>query len=292
MDQFNNKLKRLLWLHFGENPDYPKECEPLFQMISDAFDSDEQEYALLNRIMDLSSKELFDANTELRKRNQELDSLVYTTTHDLRAPLTSILGLLDLIEIALNEEEKADFLAKIKSSAIQLDYFIRDIVDYTHNKKASVLIQEVDFEALIEKCFKKLEFMRNASHVKKQVSIQSTTAFYSDPKRLENLLSNLISNSIKYYNPKAEEPAVELIVSEQENGVNIVCQDNGIGIKKEHHEQVFDMFYRASSTSKGSGIGLYIVREIVEKLGGNISMTSELGIGTTFHVFLPNKVTR
>ena len=285
----NKNLQRQVWKHYGEKP-IPKELEILIQSVSDSYDNYEKEHNLLNRIMDLSSQELFDANTELRKRNEELDRFVYSTSHDLRAPLTSILGLLQLIELSKNKEDVKEYLSQIKISTEKLDNFIQDIVNYTHNKKASIEYIEIDFENLTQKCFDKLSFMSKAESIRKTIHIKSKSPFNSDVQRLDNLMTNLISNSIKYYNPASEDPFIKVDISINTKEANVKIEDNGIGIKESNLDKVYDMFYRASASSKGSGIGLYIVKEIVEKLSGSVSVNSVLGKGTTFQLVIPNKI--
>ncbi len=287
--EWNRALKRLIWRNLGKDAEIPDECYSLFQSISDSFDTHDKEYALLNRIMDLSSEELFAANTELRKRNEELDHFVYSTSHDLRAPLTSILGLVQLIELTDDAESKATYLEKIKTSTLQLDSFIQEIVSYTHNKKVEILSELVDFDSLITKCISRLSFMNTSTNIEKIIDVEVDIDFYSDPQRIDNLLSNLVSNSIKYHNPESEAPFVKISVRSEKGKAIIKIEDNGIGIKKENQKKIFDMFYRASAQSKGSGIGLYIVREIVEKLSGSVKVSSILGEGTIFTISLPNR---
>jgi signal transduction histidine kinase len=288
MENWNKQLKRIIWRNLGKEKSPPIELIPLFQSISDSFDSHDKEYSLLNRIMDLSSEELFNANKELRKRNEELDQFMYSTSHDLRAPLTSIMGLLQLIDFEKDEKKKGRYLDLMKASTTQLDDFIQDIVAYTHNKKVDVLIDTIDFESLIDKCFERLTFMNTTDEIEKVINVHLDVPFYSDSQRLDNLISNLVSNSIKYYDPKKEAPFVKIAVCIDNSDLSITVQDNGLGIRSEHHSRIFDMFYRASSDSKGSGIGLYIVKEIVEKLSGSIRMESTFGIGTTFNITIPN----
>ena len=137
MKTWNKRLKRQLLAHYDDQP-IPDDLTSLLQSISDTYDDDERENKLLERVVNLSSEELFTTNTKLRKRNQELDRFVYSTSHDLRAPLTSIMGLLQLIEIEKNPKNVEKFLGLIKTSAVNLDNFIKDIVDYTHNNKKEV----------------------------------------------------------------------------------------------------------------------------------------------------------
>ncbi|SNS57089.1 Signal transduction histidine kinase [Ekhidna lutea] len=286
---WNKSLKKIIRREMGDEAYIEKKMHPLLDSISDAFDSHDKEYALLNRIMDLSSSELFEANNELRKRNEELDRFVYSTSHDLRAPLTSIMGLLNLMELTDSNKDKEKYLQLMRMSTVQLDLFIQEIVAYTHNKKLGVQSELIDFEDLIEKCISRLSFMNNSDLIRKVVDVKLKFDFYSDRQRLDNLLSNLLSNAIKYCDLSKQDPLVRIVVKSENNHAIIIVEDNGIGIKNESQDRVFEMFYRASAQSKGSGIGLYIVKEIVEKLAGSIKVKSTLGEGTTFEIDLPNQ---
>ena len=287
MKSWNKRLKRQLLKHFDDQK-IPDDLTPLFQSISDSYDHHEKENKLLGRVLNLSSEELFATNTKLRKRNQELDKFVYSTSHDLRAPLTSIMGLLQLIEMENDPKNINKFLELIKTSAINLDNFIKDIVDYTHNNKKDIEYGKIDFEELVSSCLAKVNYMPSSYAVEKNVSVNSRIPFYSDYRRLGNLLTNLISNAIKYCNSSRNDCYLNIAIETDEDQAQIAVEDNGIGIDPDHIDKVFDMFYRASDDSKGSGIGLYIVKEIVDKLNGTITVASELRKGTIFQITLPN----
>ena len=287
MKSWNKRLKRQLLKHFDDQK-IPDDLTPLFQSISDSYEHYERENILLERILNLSSEELYSTNTKLRKRNQELDKFVYSTSHDLRAPLTSIMGLLQLIEIENDPKNINKYLGLIKTSALNLDNFIKDIVDYTHNNKKDVEYRQIDFEELVSSCLEKVNYMPSSYSIEKHISVKSSLPFYSDYRRLGNLLTNLISNAIKYCNSSRNDCFLKIIIETDEEQALISIEDNGIGISKEHISKVFNMFYRASDDSKGSGIGLYIVKEIVDKLKGTITVASDLGKGTIFQITIPN----
>lgn len=285
-DSLNKRLQRQIWKHHKEP--LPESVHELIEAISTSYDRYEQELELLNRIMDLSSEELFQANAELRKRNEELDRFVYSTSHDLRAPLTSILGILQLFKLTDDPEKIEEYLELIKTTTTNLDNFIQNIAVYTHNKKVDLQNSKVDVEKLIRDSIEKLSFMPNADAIEKTITVKCEAPFYSDPQRLANLFTNIISNSIKYFHPKRKKPFIKIDFHNDQERASITVEDNGIGIKEGHLEKIFDMFYRASYKSKGSGIGLYIVKEIVDKLSGEIEVFSNFNKGTTFRITLPN----
>jgi signal transduction histidine kinase len=227
-------------------------------------------------------------NEELKKINKELDSFVYKASHDLRAPLTSILGLVNLAEkINPAESELSEYFAHIRKSVTKLDEFVKELIDHSRNIRLAIVPEVIDFNSLTEEVFQNLSYMESAAKVKRKISVQSPVLFKSDKTRLKIILSNLIDNAFRY-NFVPHNPYVNIIIQNDTQVATIVVEDNGIGIAPHHLTKIFDMFYRATEDKTGSGLGLYIVKETVEKLNGKIEVTSKLGEGTRFKVSIPN----
>lgn len=224
-------------------------------------------------------------NQELRKLNDELDRFVYSASHDLRAPLASVLGLVNIARMEKGKDFEG-YLDKIETSVQKLDGFIRDIIDFSRNARLEIESEVIDFETLITDIFDNLKYLDEKGTIKRIVKVEGEGAFFSDRKRLSVVLNNLIANSIKYSNPNAENPFIEVYVKQNPKQVFLQVKDNGIGIGQEHISSIFKMFYRADSKSKGSGIGLYIVKETLDKIRGTISVQSQYGKGSTFTVLL------
>jgi signal transduction histidine kinase len=224
---------------------------------------------------------------ELKVRNAELDNFVYKVSHDLRAPLSSVLGLVNLATLEGNDDSLADYIKIIGQKIKQLDNFISDVLSHSKNLKLDVKIEKIDLQLLIENSFKDLDYLKGADTIIKHLDI-SSEAFFSDKWRIGEIFRNLISNSIKYRD--FEKPNAEIRIKVQTNPDRsiITFSDNGIGISVADQNKIFDMFYRASVQSDGSGLGLYIVKNAVEKIGGLLKITSQLGKGTTFELKLPN----
>lgn len=228
-------------------------------------------------------------NLELKKINAELDRFVYSASHDLRAPLVSIQGLSRLaIEESQSDVDKKYFKL-INDRIVRLDEFIRDIIEYSRNARTERKPELFSINSMIHEVIENLKYMEGADRIAFLVST-SVEEVYSDKNRLKVVLSNIISNAIKYHNLNQENPRVEIVVNLSESTVNICIQDNGIGIQDEAREKIFDMFYRATDRSGGSGLGLYIVKEIIERLDGRISVNSVFGEGTTFEVCIPARL--
>lgn len=225
-------------------------------------------------------------NRELSKRNTELDNFVYSVSHDLRAPIASVLGLINLAKKDKDVSMKDMYLEMINKSALQQDDFIKEILDQSRNSRLEVKREEIMFEPLIDETFSQLKFAISAGQsVERVVTIDQKQPFYSDRWRLKVILNNIISNAIRYRNGK--DPVIKVNVNINENLASIAIQDNGKGIETEHLPNVYKMFYRATDDGAGSGLGLYIVKEAIDKLNGQIDIQSEVGKGTLVRFAIP-----
>lgn len=226
-------------------------------------------------------------NEELTKRNTELDNFVYSVSHDLRAPMASILGLINLAKKDKGEAAKQAYLEMMEKSAQQQDHFIREILDQSRNSRLEVKREPVHFESLIEETFEQLGYANNGKKLERIITVDQEQPFYCDKWRLKVILNNIISNSIRYKNGKDPVIHVDAKVKLDEHLVNLSIQDNGKGISKEHLSNLGKMFYRATDEGAGSGLGLYIVKETVQKLKGSLAIESEVGQGTTVTFQIP-----
>ena len=151
-----------------------------------------------------------------------------------------------------------------------------------------VKIESVDFKSIIEESIENLKYMDNASIIEIRTDINDKLEFWSDSGRISIILQNLLSNSIKYRNANEIKSFVIIQVNISKNFCEIRFEDNGKGIKSEYLDKIFNMFFRASADSYGSGLGLYITKQVVEKLNGTVSVASTLGKGSVFNIKLPN----
>lgn len=225
-------------------------------------------------------------NSNLEKTNAELDRFFYSTSHDLRSPLLSIKGLVNIAKHDTTDPKMQQYLAMMTDRADKLDLFVKDIIDYSKNTRTEVAKEQVDVEQLVETVKESFQFLEGASKIsfQKEVHVKEVV---TDKSRVTVILNNLISNAIKYHDTFQDQPWINVNVSQSNNTLNIVVADNGPGISPEKHTKIFDMFYRGTEKSKGSGLGLYIVKETVEKMNGTISVKSSEGKGTSFTISLP-----
>lgn len=229
-------------------------------------------------------------NEALIKINKELDSFVYSISHNLRAPLMSVLGLLDLARNESNTTVIQQYHDMMKSSVCKLDETLKEILEYSRNARQGLVIKEIDFEKTINDNFERMQFMPGYERIQKDIFIQGENRFYSDHYRLSLILNNLISNAIKYSDPQKENSFIHISITLKEDKVILIFKDNGIGIENGYIQKVFNMFFRATEKNEGAGLGLYIVKEAVEKLGGTIELESQVGKGTVFKIELPNQI--
>lgn len=226
---------------------------------------------------------------ELKIRNTELDNFVYKVSHDLRAPLSSVLGLVNLARLPGNTDNPMDYIDIIGEKIAALDHFIGDVLSHSKNLKMEVNISKVDLAKVIDNTFTELSYLEGAKEMKRIIRIEGIE-FYSDQWRISEIFRNLISNAIKYRQLISNTPEVMVKIHVDHLRADISFSDNGIGIDEKNLTRIFEMFYRATEQSDGSGIGLYIVKNAVEKLGGQISVASKPGHGTRFNIVLPNRI--
>ena len=228
-------------------------------------------------------------NEKLTQANQELDQLVYSASHNLRAPLTSVLGLVSLLKLHPRKQERQKLLDLTEKSIHQLDETIRDITDYSRNERSQVKVEALCFEALVVDTIRSLQLIQPAQGlVDIRYHIDPATRCYSDPERLKTIFINLGSNAIKYHNANHPTPRLLITIAPDRETTLITFTDNGVGIVPALQSHVFDMFYRANEQADGAGLGLYIAKNMVAKLEGTITLDSVLGEGTTVTLRLPS----
>jgi two-component system sensor histidine kinase/response regulator len=226
---------------------------------------------------------------ELKKTNKELDELVYRSSHDLRAPLASVLGLINLAKKEGDLERIREYLSLQEKSVLRLDELLKEIIQYSRNSHLDVHNDSIDLKKLIIESLDIHEYFIGSQHIKKITKINQPVKFFSDKYRLEIILNNLISNAIRYSNLNQDEPRITITteVNKEEATINI-C-DNGIGIDSKQKNNIFEMFYKGTDKNvEGSGLGLFIVKESIQRLGGEVLLESEEGVGSTFTIILPN----
>jgi len=244
----------------------------------------------LERERKRSDMELRKQNEELVKINKELDSFVYSVSHNLRAPLMSVLGLLNLAKMndQDNENHLEHYFGMMEHSIQKLDETLKEILDYSRNARNNLHIKRVSLSEMVNDSIERLRYMEGSDQIVKEIQINEAIPLYSDAYRLSVIFNNLLSNAIKYRDVQKDECYVRFVINVDERRATFHFHDNGIGIAEHLLPKVFDMFFRATERSEGAGLGLYIVKETVEKLMGHISVESTYGKGTSFKFEIPN----
>lgn len=236
----------------------------------------------------LVEQNLFKTNLDLKKINSELDTFIYRVSHDLRTPLLSIISIVELIklntEIDIGAENK-EFIDLIEQSAKRLDDSIKEILSYSKNSRLGLQFMDVNIPDLVRTICKDLQYINRT--ITFDLNCNGIEIIKTDKMRIETVLKNLLSNAVKYQKLDENKPRVSFTITENQNDFIMTISDNGIGMVEDNTNKMFDMFYRGTSKSQGTGLGLFIVKEMIEKLNGNIDVESEIDVGTTFTITIP-----
>ena len=236
------------------------------------------------------SKQLKQRNKQLRKVNKELDHFLYSTAHDLRSPLTSLSGLVHIMRLENKQPELGHYFDRMDKSIQRQEIFIAQIASFSKNKIMKIKSEKIDLNSLLAEVIEYHHFIPGADRIQKHVNVHNPDAlpFYSDYNRITILVNNLLSNAIRYADLSKPNPFIQVDIEIRKTEITLDFSDNGIGIGQEHIDKIFDMFYRAHSDSKGSGLGLFIFYKTIKRMNGTVEVESEEGRGTSFHIRLPN----
>ncbi|GAA5040550.1 hypothetical protein GCM10011506_41220 [Marivirga lumbricoides] len=235
----------------------------------------------------IKEEEIQEKNSLLEKTNAELDRFVYSVSHDLRAPLNSIQGLINISDTTEDSQELKQLMSMMKNRVKKLYSFIDEIINFARNSRTEIIKEPVNLFAITSDAFDNAQFREQAVAIDFRILVDKELSINTDKGRISIVLNNLIDNAIKYHRHSQPGKFIALKAINDTNAVIIQIIDNGQGIPLQAQDKIFDMFYRASDTSKGSGLGLYIVKEMIERIGGEIFLQSEPGEGTTFSIKLP-----
>lgn len=272
------KSFEVYWVHLTLNPihDLKGEVERFIVIITDINEAKQHEQAIEHQ------------NLQLMKTNQELDNFVYRVSHDLKAPISSTRGLINLARMEQEPERVFQCIDLMEESMKRLEGFILDILDYSRNSRLRISAEKIEFCPLIDQIFQDMAFLHNYNDIKRTCRVVGDVDFYSDYHRITFMLSNLLSNAIRFSDAEKPNQFIGVNIEVLEDHAIVKIADNGIGIAPEHLDFIFNMFYRATEHTEGSGLGLYIVKESADKLSAEIEVNSALHEGTTFTLKIPN----
>ena len=233
---------------------------------------------------------LFTNINELKLANKELELFTYKASHDLRGPLASILGLSALVKKEKDSREVANYLNMIEAAAKKLDTIIITLIKGLQIKDTKYFEDKVNLNELLDEIIKRFVGYEGFSAMEITKTDSLNESIYSSKLILDSIFQNIVENVIKYRNVEVLKSYLKIDITKKENNIQITFEDNGIGINAEVVDKIFDMYYRASTKAKGTGLGLYLVKNGINKLDGTIVVESEFGRGTRFIITLPVRV--
>jgi two-component system, sensor histidine kinase and response regulator len=228
-------------------------------------------------------------NNELQSAYDELGKFAYSVTHDLRGPLLSVLGALDLAKHLDDINELKELLHMMDAAVKKLDEFIKSTHDYYNLKRGKIVFEKIDFNTVLSDTAALFRIAGKMDNIRFDYKVHQEEQFWSDDTSIKIILNNLFSNAFKFQRKNISDKYVDVNVDVKEGVATIIVKDNGIGIHESHINNIFAMFYRATSEGPGSGFGLYNVKDALSKLNGNIEVSSVVNEGTTFTVTIPGK---
>ncbi len=237
----------------------------------------------------LTNSLLISKNRELQSAYDELGKFAYSITHDVRGPLLSIIGALDLAKGIDDLSELGELLDMMTESVRKLDEYIKNTHEYYKLKRGLLQFEEIDFNVLLSDIAALFKIAGRNNNIQFISKVIQNEPFYSDEISIKMILNNLLSNAFNYQRKSEEEKYVDVRIEVKDSNAEISVKDNGIGIHESHINNIFTMFYRATSEETGSGLGLYNVKDALNKLNGTIEVNSQLNAGTTFKVIIPGK---
>jgi two-component system, sensor histidine kinase len=301
----NKLLLRQVQKYFERLDKIPENMMPLFRAISDSYDHYEKDRKLIERSIEISSEEMIELNSNLRReqeelsktyrelerKNQELEQFAYVASHDLQEPLRTICSFVQLLENQYKSklDERADkYLNHISQSTTRMGILIKDLLDFSRIGK-SKSFEVIDCNIILHEVLADLELMIN--EVQADIIVESLPVIRGYRTEIKQLFQNLITNGIKF-RKKDMFPEIRIAAQDMNKYWKFSFADNGIGIEKEHFDKIFVIFQRLHNRSQyeGSGIGLAHCKKIVELHNGGIGLESVPGEGSTFFFTIPGVI--
>lgn len=227
---------------------------------------------------------------ELEERNNQLDVFVYKASHDIKGPLKSMIGLTMLALTEIEDTKSKEYFQYLYNTSIRLDNMVEDLLKMGMVKDLEIRPTNVKLNKIIHDIIGTLKHLQGFSKIKINIDITEDYLLYTDETLIYSVFQNIIENAIKYMDDSKAESFLNIKHSEENNILRFDFEDNGKGIPKEGLGRIFDMFYKVNNSSNGTGLGLYLTKISIEKLGGKIELFSEENKGTTFVIFLTKAI--
>lgn len=237
---------------------------------------------------DISERKLFE--TKLEEKIKELDTFIYRSSHDLKGPLASLQGLVNVAKTEVHDIVANQYISLIERSINHLDNILMDLLNITRITQGSLKYSQIQIDKLITDTINSFENLPESKRIEWLIDMQDEVFINSDISLVKNIFHNVIINAIKYQDKEKEKPFVKIVLKKLNDFIEVTIEDNGEGIADELQKNIFDMFFRGNTKSSGTGLGLYIVKNAVHKIGGKIEMTSKVNKGTKFVILLPENL--
>lgn len=245
--------------------------------------------AILNALQKRKiEKEKENYQQQLEKKIQEINTFFYRVSHDLKAPLASIFGILHIANEKFKDDPFVHYLDMIGKSSKKLDSILMSFSEVGKLSFENFMMDKINLKEIVEEIIAALKNLPTAAGIEFRISVKEGIEYYGNKNMVSSVFQNLIYNSI-LYRRNIPDSYISIEISEDAKFIYSEIKDNGTGIEKEHQSRIFDMFYRASTVSNGSGLGLYIVKNSIDKSGGEITLSSKENEGTSFKITLPKK---
>ena len=233
--------------------------------------------------------------TEIKKIDEIKNNIISNISHELRTPITIMRGF---IEVAMGEkhrDKRNEYLSKALNAIDRQNRMIQDLIETSMGevKNLKLLFETVDFKDVLKASLKDLKAKANLSNIDIKTELENDLYLHADPKQLTYVLTKLMDNAIKF---TGNDGKLEIVAKNKDGFVEVYVKDTGIGISKDNIDKIFDKFFQIDATTtrkySGSGVGLTISKNIIEKHGGKIWVESEFGKGTTFFFKIPKASTK
>jgi len=235
-------------------------------------------------------KKVLERTQELEEKNKQLDSFVYKASHDIKGPLKSVIGLTTIGMKDVKDQAALSYFDHIYKSTIRLDKILAELLSFTKAKEHKLEKSLIDFSSILTNVLSSFEHAPGYEQMNFSIDKDEIINFYSDEKSVYSIIQNMVENGIKYRDPNKSKCCLWINIKVCNQYVTMSFKDNGLGIDSNSLSRIFDMFYKVNESSVGTGLGLYITKTSIEKLGGKIEAESMVGEGTTFKIVLPNSM--
>jgi two-component system, sensor histidine kinase and response regulator len=260
----------------------------VYRFIDKPWNLDQIKNAIINAAEIYNTrKELRDKTARLEKIQIEMNQFVYSLSHELRGPLMSISGISKLAKLEFTDPEVLEYFDMVDSATVKLDDFIYKMLDFYRSTKMDSQVSSIQFKEIIEQQIEAYREKWDLTGFELLVHIEQQTDFYSDEAKIRVILNNLFSNAYNFHKELKDMPWIKIEVKCFDDFTELSVEDNGTGIEEKFQSDVFNLFTRATRKNVGSGLGLYMVKESVTQMGGDIKLVSQPQVGTKVTVILP-----